>query len=825
MSHRRPERAARQAAVARLPAVRPLTLALHLALSAGTAGLAGWSPTAIAQDAAASQATRSHDIPAGPLSSVLTRFSREAGVFLIGAGSAAEGKTSPGLKGHYTAQAGFAALLVGTGLEAFRQSDGSYGLRTAPAETSAPVPLSEITLPTITVTAPVEFGVTRNLRTAARSGVLGNMALKDTPFSSAVVTNNQIQEQAPQKLGDLFVQDASVSDNSGAYTAWSTFVTVRGMDLDWQNSYRIDGKPFLGYTVTLPYEHMEQVELLKGASGFMYGFGAPGGMLNYVTKKPTDTPLRRVGLAYGSNSVVRASADLGGRLGSSGALGYRFDVTHEQGETTNDGSLRRSSFLLALDARLTDRLTWDIQTMYQDRRTKDTEPTITTRLLGNRLPDPVHNDRKLVGPGNYVDNEFGFVSTGLKYRLEDDWLVQTSVSQSHSRTRRNESILNLQNEAGDYRDDRADYGERYQYSYWDAMLQGRWKAAGMTHDVVVGVSWQKQRNDDSRNAVYIPGYGSGNLGSQNTNRYDSVGSFDSLGLYRLTDVTQKSVFASDRIELNDRWSVLGGVRWIQYEKLNWNGTGASTPSYRDNGVVTPTVAAMFKVTGDTMAYASYVESLQQGATVSNDPSYTNARETLDPLMSRQWELGIKKDGVNWSAIAALFRVTKTTEYDRACGVGCLTKVQDGESVFQGLELGATARLDNWWSLGGNLMLLDTEYASGEAAIVGHRVAGSPRHVATAQLAYRVPAIDGLQLRLGAKYTGKTPLRVDDTIDLDGYVLASLGASYDTVVGGKATTFRAHVSNLFDRKYWVYQYANYIKLGDPRTLSLSASLDF
>lgn len=827
MPHRRPMRPARQAAAATLPALRPLTLVLHLTLVGGTAALLGWTPAAQAQDrdVAAVPAARSYDIPGGPLSSVLTRFSREAGVFLVGAGSAAENKTSPGLKGEYTVQAGFAALLAGTGLEAVLQADGSYGLRPAPAASAADSAGEATRLPPVQVTASAAFDVTQNLGSTVRAGALGDAAQKDTPFSSTVVTKNQIQELAPQKLGDLFAQDASVSDNSGAYTAWSTFVTVRGMDLDWQNSYRIDGKPFLGYTVTLPYEHMEQVELLKGATGFMYGFGAPGGMLNYITKKPTDTPERSVSLGYASNSIVRANADMGGRLGNNGVLGYRLDLTHEDGKSTNDGSLKRSSFLLALDARLTDRLTWDFQAIYQDRLTEDTEPTITTRLLGNELPDPVRNDEKLVGPGNYVDNDFGFAATRLTYRIDDAWQAQTSFSQSYSKTRRNESILNLQNVAGDYRDDRADYGERYQHSYWDAMLQGRLQIAGMTHNLVAGISWQKQRNDDSGNAVYIPGYGTGNLAIQNTNRYDSIGSFDSLGLYRLTEVAQKSVFASDRIELSERWSVLGGLRWIQYEKLNWDNTGALTTEYREDGIVTPTVALMFQVANGTMAYASYVESLQQGATVPSLPTYTNAGEMLDPLMSQQWELGIKKDSANWSATAALFRVSKTTEYDRSCGTDCLTKVQDGESVFQGLELGATARMGSAWSLGGNLMLLDSEYASGEAAIVGNRVAGSPRVLATAQLAYRVPQISGLQLRLGGKYTGKTPLRADDTLDLDGYTLASLGATYDTRVAGQSVTFRASVNNLFDNEYWMYQYSNYIKAGDPRAINLSAALNF
>lgn len=792
---------------------------LALAFSWTVALAAGHASPALAQSgSAAAVAPIAFDIPAQSLAGALNELARQANLQMTFPAALVADRQAPAIRGTLTTQQALDQLLAGQGLVGSVEGASVVVLQ-------SPAQRGEATLPTVTVRSPSVFGVTQNLDMPVKVGALGNVIQRESPFSSAVVTDEQIQEQASLKLGDLFIQDAAVTDNSGANTAWGTYLTVRGMDLDWQNSYRIDGKPFLGYTVTLPYEHMEQVELLKGATGFMYGFGAPGGMVNYVTKKPTASPTRSVGLGYVSNSIARANVDLSGRLGGDGAVGYRLGVTHETGRTPNDGSLRRTSLLLALEAKLTDRLSLDFQALYQDRLTEDTEPTITTRLLGNRLPGVIRTDRKLVGPGNFVDNQFGFAATGLRYRLNDRWQAQTTFSQSYSKTRRNESVLNLQDAVGAYRDDRADYGERYQLSYWDATLQGSEQLAGMTHHLVAGLSWQVQRNDDSRNAVYIPGFGTGSLGVQNTNRYDSIGSFDSLGIYRLTEVTQQSLFASDRVELNERWSVLGGLRWTRYEKRNWNGSGAAEATYRESGILTPTAAVMLKLSNDTLAYLSYVESLQQGAIVSSLPIYSNAGDMLNPLKSRQWELGVKKDTARWSGSAALFRVAKTTEYDRSCGGECLTRVQDGESVFQGLELGATARLSNAWSLGGSLMLLDSEFASGEAAIEGNRVPGAPRRVATAQIAYRVPQINGLQVRLGAKYTSSTPLRVGNSLDVDAYTVASLGASYDTLVAGQAVTFRANVNNLFDRKYWMYQYSNYIKAGDSRTITLSATLRF
>lgn len=672
----------------------------------------------------------------------------------------------------------------------------------------------EATLGSVEVVAPAVFGVTQNLGAKVGAGALGNVTQKDTPFSSAVVTNEQILEQGSQKLGDLFIQDASVSDNTGANTAWGTYLTVRGIGLDWENAWRMDGKPFLAYSTTLPYEHFEQIELLKGATGFMYGFGTPGGVVNYITKKPTAETIRDVTLGYSSESLVRANADFGGRAGEDGALGYRLNATREQGNTANGGKLERSSVHLALDAKLSDRLSWDFQTMYQDRLATNIDPSIRmSSYTGSVLPATVKNDQKLVTQGNYTDNEFAYVATGLKYKLAPDWEAQARLSRSYSKTRRNETILYPTNASGSYTSLLSDYAERYQYNYGDVMVQGQVQSGVMRHNIVTGISYGEQLNDAS---TWMSATGqAGNLYAQNPNTLYDAGD---LAPKRSSEVTQLAAYVSDRLELNDRWSVLGGLRWNDYESRSLNASGVVTARYEKSGVVTPTLAVMNKLNAATMAYVSYVESLEKGSVVGS--SYANAGAVLDPVVSKQWEMGVKTDTASWSGTAALFRVEKGAEYANASNV----YVQDGRTRYQGLELGATARLSKLWSLGGNLMLLDSEYVKGSSNI-GKEVAGAPEQVLTAQVAYRVPQVQGLQVRLGAKHTGATPLRADNTLYVDSYTLFSLGATYDTTVQGYATTFRANVNNLTDRKYWMYQYADYIKAGDPRSINLSATLHF
>lgn len=82
--------------------LRPLALALYV-LMAGSAFVVGTQPAqAATQNSPTADKTQRYDIPAGPLSRVLMRFSQESGVYLVGAGSVAEGKQSAGLKGNYS---------------------------------------------------------------------------------------------------------------------------------------------------------------------------------------------------------------------------------------------------------------------------------------------------------------------------------------------------------------------------------------------------------------------------------------------------------------------------------------------------------------------------------------------------------------------------------------------------------------------------------------------------------------------------------------------------------------------------------------------------
>src|SRR5690606_12678145 len=102
---------------------------LLLAVSCGTAFMAGHS--AYAQSASTTQESAAYqvDIPSGSLTAALNTFANEVGVALSFDPQLTAGLASNGLAARVSVQQGFARLLAGSGLEAIDDGKGAYALR------------------------------------------------------------------------------------------------------------------------------------------------------------------------------------------------------------------------------------------------------------------------------------------------------------------------------------------------------------------------------------------------------------------------------------------------------------------------------------------------------------------------------------------------------------------------------------------------------------------------------------------------------------------------------------------------------------------------
>lgn len=678
------------------------------------------------------------------------------------------------------------------------------------------------TLPAVTVSAPTLAATDtrgQQLDMPFANGALGSRSQLDTPFSTTIVNGENLDDRQVTKLGDVFALDASVTDNSNANSAWNSYLTVRGVPLDWQRGFRINGMPYVGYGNTLPYEQLAQVELLKGSAAFMYGFAAPGGAINYVTKKapaPGQPLLASIDAGYRSAHLWGQHLDLGGRVGPEDRFGYRVNLTHEEGKPANAVGMNRNAASLGLEARITHALTWTFDGIYQDRNAWGQTPTFATYAIqGKQLPGAVTGrGGRFAGPDQHLYTNLQLYTTGLRYALSPDWTLSTRYSFSKQWRNRNESSFQLKDAAGNY-DDYRYYGiQGHQFNYVEAMAEGWFRTGPVGHQIVAGVSGQKQRNAYSRGTGRFFLLGTGNLNEPNTNVFYTP---DGLVMYRSSDIEQKAAFVSDTMQLTERWALLAGVRYTNFSQHYYHRGGATKSVYSKSGVMSPTAALMFKPDPGTTLYASYVESLEPGTQVS-DPSLANFGQQLDPIRSRQYEVGAKTDRDHWTGTVALFRLERGAQYRQGNYMA-----QDGLEVYQGAELDGYTRLGQW-DVKASAMYLHSRYARG-AANNGHRVAGAPQLVLAGAVGFRVPFVPGLRLGVDGKYTGSVKLRPANDIALGGYTVFNAGATYHTRLAGRDITLRAVLANLTNKRFWGFQYADYMQPADPRAISLNAKITY
>lgn len=340
-------------------AVRPLARAVQLALAASLVTGVGWTSPAQAQNSngqaegtSAAQApadeVRQYNIPAGPLSRVLTRFSGEAGIFLVGATDLAQGKTSPGLNGQYSVNEALQELLAGTGLQ-YRFSDANTVTLAQAGEQDGdgPMRLGPITVEAQTETGTGPLDGFRASRSVSATNV--DAPLIETPATVNVLTRDFLDTIQPRRFEDALAyvpgagQEITLGNSDPVFSlrGFSTTGREGGIVVD---GYQLNRRSYIP-----DLSLYERVDVLKGASGVLYGTARPGGIVNYIRKRPRfDLSFTRVESTVGSFDTLRASFDATGQV--TDTLAYRFTATRQDANQTihgdNDSSVPDDRALL-----------------------------------------------------------------------------------------------------------------------------------------------------------------------------------------------------------------------------------------------------------------------------------------------------------------------------------------------------------------------------------------------------------------------------------------------------------------------------------------------
>ena len=150
-------------------------------------------------------------------------------------------------------------------------------------------------------------------------GTRTDTPLDEVPQNIQVLPEALIRDQAARQITDLYRSMSGVS--SFSYSG----VTFRGFRQDEILYDGVRGDPFNGFAVPQLF-NINEIQVLKGAAGALYGSMAPGGLINYSTKKPTAVPERLLKLAMGNDSFYSGSVELSGPLTDDATQRYRAGI-------------------------------------------------------------------------------------------------------------------------------------------------------------------------------------------------------------------------------------------------------------------------------------------------------------------------------------------------------------------------------------------------------------------------------------------------------------------------------------------------------------------
>jgi iron complex outermembrane recepter protein len=667
----------------------------------------------------------------------------------------------------------------------------------------------------------------RNAAPVADVTGFGDVPLKDVPISATVIDREQLNASGARRLADLTQFDASVSDAYNAPGYWD-FISIRGFTLDNRFNFRREGLPISAET-TIPLDNKERIEILKGTSGIQAGTSAPGGLVNYVVKRPTEQDLREVKLELTSRSSVLAAADLGGRFGAGNVFGYRLNVAHERlRPLTNNLDGERSLLALATDWRISRDSVLEAELEWS-RKTQASQ--VGFSLLGSVLPQPV-NPRLNLNNQPWVNPSVFDAMTGtlrFSQALGADWRWSAQLGTQHLK---NDDYTAFPFGCGaegnydrycsdgtfDYYDFRSENEKRRQTAA-SLNLKGKLATGGVAHDLSFGLLASKVRNRFQPQAYNW--VGAGNVEGT------AVVPADPTLAYESTNRDERSVefSAQDAIRWNERLTTWLGARHTRLHRESVLTNGMDATSY-DQHLTTPWLAVSYKLSPTLTAYASHGRGVESEVAPAN-PIYSNAGRPLPALKSRQTEIGFKGDsqGLRWSA--ALFDIVRPRSGDACDLSGTCVRQIDGEARHRGLELSAGTQRGPWAADAG-LTLLDAKRqgATIDPTVNGKRPTNVPDHILRAAVAYRVPAVPGLTLQAQASHEGRRAVLPDESVMLPAWTRFDASLRYETKISGTATAWTLGIDNLANKRYWKespYQFGHvYLYPGAPRTVRLSVT---
>jgi catecholate siderophore receptor len=662
----------------------------------------------------------------------------------------------------------------------------------------------------------------------------------NTPQSIDVIPQQVITQQGVSSLQDALKNVPGITLNAGEGGSHGDQVNLRGFSAG--DDFFLDGLRDTGFYTRDTFND-QNLEVFKGPASTLFGRGSTGGVVNQVSKKPELFPIEDAAIALGTNDEIRTTADVNYVTGNDSAFRINFmgqtssvegrpyvrnnrwgvapsiafgigtDTTfsleylHQQEDNLPDFGI---PFLFGKPAPVSLKNFYGLPT--DDRQKTDVE-IVTGRFehqfsdslsisdtarfgsywFDTRQTGPTYGDANCFDAATppYPGAPLCSATTDPNPVTDHDPLypaLGTPLNQIYvlrDRPSERGTITTLMNEL--------DLNSRFMTGSWKHTL-----VTGLEVDREVGDLDRLENQDDiilpspllaPDPFEAFPGHQTGTEGLP------------------VTTATTVGVFAVDNVEINDRWSLVGALRFDHFAADFHDVFNDARYSHDDN-IVSPRAAIIYKPSENSSIYFSYGTSFDPAAA---NLSLASSNDDLAPERDRTFELGGKV-----VALDGLLGITAAVFTTRMTNARTADPEDPGEQTFSGtlrangFEVTANGRLTPNWEITAGYVYLDTlDLQSQGPGLIGP-IPNTAHNQANIWTVYDLD--ERIRLGLGANYTGSRSAGFD-TLTVPGTLIIAKLPDYitlDAMIGYKfSDTISVQLNgyNLADKKYFSSAYFN------------------
>ncbi|ROL66300.1 TonB-dependent receptor [Pseudomonas chlororaphis] len=800
----------------RLP-LRPLAMVIHLA--AGTLLGLGASGQALAQNE--SPSAQRYAIPAGALGLALNQFAQQSRIALLFDANAVAGLSTSGLQGEFGISQGFAQLLRGSGFQARQGTNGFVLMALSPADGTLELAPTDITGQSAESTTGYVKGYVakRNI-----SATKTDTPIIETPQSLSVVTSDEIRDRQSETLSQSLDMTPGFTSQPTSFNRTSDRFRIRGFDVEsatggsLRDGLRLQNNSYDG--VQEPYG-LERAEVIRGAASVLYGQLSPGGLINTVSKRPSQTPYHEVNLQTGQNDRKQLSADFTGPLGDSETLSYRLTLLERKSETSADHIDNNKTYIApALTWRPNDDTSLILLSFYQKTETGFSAPLPYQFVKGVGNGPFQIGRHDFIGEPDYdkMNGEMSALGYEFEHRFDEHTRIshklryyQSDVTWRYLQVNTGLAALPGSLSSGILRRQYSDREERSRGLASDTSLESKWQFGDWGHTLLLGFDGYDTSYDSHNFRGTAPSL---DLTRYNYGQPVVVAKNPLADRGSQVDTLQKGIYFQDQIKFDEHWILLLGGRhdWADQSTEVYR---TSSTTHQDDEATTWRAGLVYKTDNGLAPYLSYSESFFPVAGTNT------AGQAFVPTRGKQYEVGIRyqPEGSATLLSAAVYELLQQNVLtpDRNDNDAF---VQTGEVRSRGLELEAKTEFNPNLSLIASYAYIDARITkSNTAAEVGQRSEDTPYHQAALWADYRLAELGLPKLRVGggARYKGTTQASQVPS-DMPAYTLYDARASYEIDANWEVAV---NANNLTNKRYTYCEFA-ICRYGDERQLVSSVT---